>query len=325
MPLVPALCTQCGAKLEIDSSQEAAVCPYCHTPFVTEEAITNYNTTNVTNIGNLHADIVNVTDSQSLENLIKSAETFMKMKNYASADDLFTKIHKEFPYDARGWSGSIRAYTENFKKKNINLHQIDVIELLYDSFRVVANEQEKTEMNSKYIPYITEVKEKINAQKLNIEQQIDQLNKNYEKEANSLQNLIKDIEKEMNEKENHTTTVSVVTVIVVIVLSSIDGILHDAFRYFILGCLIFGVPALIIRSVICDKLKKAYYESRRNMRQCIDEKNTKLSQITRERDDELIRLQEILIYDIGVEASEVEQKYQPQRKPGTIVLPKVSY
>ena len=38
MPLVPALCTQCGSKLEIDSSQEAAVCPYCHTPFVTEKA-----------------------------------------------------------------------------------------------------------------------------------------------------------------------------------------------------------------------------------------------------------------------------------------------
>lgn len=59
MPLVPALCTQCGSKLEIDSSQEAAVYPYCHTPFITEKAINNYNTTNITNIGHLHADVAN--------------------------------------------------------------------------------------------------------------------------------------------------------------------------------------------------------------------------------------------------------------------------
>ena len=34
--LVPAVCTQCGAKLEVDPDQEAAVCPYCGTPFITE-------------------------------------------------------------------------------------------------------------------------------------------------------------------------------------------------------------------------------------------------------------------------------------------------
>ena len=79
MPFVPALCTQCGAKLEIDSSKEATICPFCNTPFVTETAINNYNTTNVTNIGNLHADVVNVTDNK-LENRIKSAETYISFK-----------------------------------------------------------------------------------------------------------------------------------------------------------------------------------------------------------------------------------------------------
>lgn len=72
MPLVPALCTQCGSKLEIDSTQEAAICPFCKTPFVTENAINNYNTTNVTNIGNLHADVVNVSEDNSRENRVLS-------------------------------------------------------------------------------------------------------------------------------------------------------------------------------------------------------------------------------------------------------------
>lgn len=41
--LVPAVCTQCGASLEVDPSQEAAVCRYCNTPFIVEKAIRNYN------------------------------------------------------------------------------------------------------------------------------------------------------------------------------------------------------------------------------------------------------------------------------------------
>ena len=43
MPLVPAKCTNCGANLTIDSTKDAAICEYCHTPFVTEKAINNYN------------------------------------------------------------------------------------------------------------------------------------------------------------------------------------------------------------------------------------------------------------------------------------------
>ena len=47
--LKPAICTQCGGKLEVDPSQEAAVCPFCGTPFIVEKAINNYNTINVNN------------------------------------------------------------------------------------------------------------------------------------------------------------------------------------------------------------------------------------------------------------------------------------
>ena len=63
LPLVPAECTQCGANLDVDSSQEAAVCPYCKTLFITEKAINNYNTTNITNIDTLNAEVVNVESS----------------------------------------------------------------------------------------------------------------------------------------------------------------------------------------------------------------------------------------------------------------------
>ena len=55
--LVPAICTQCGATLEVDPSQETAVCKFCNTTFIIEKAINNYNV-KYANIE--HADNVNI-------------------------------------------------------------------------------------------------------------------------------------------------------------------------------------------------------------------------------------------------------------------------
>ena len=44
MRFVPATCTKCGAALDVDPSQDAAVCPYCDTAFIVEKAINNYTT-----------------------------------------------------------------------------------------------------------------------------------------------------------------------------------------------------------------------------------------------------------------------------------------
>lgn len=57
MPLVKAQCTNCGAALEVDSSKDAAICPYCNTPYIVEKAINNY-TTNITN--HIHAQTLNI-------------------------------------------------------------------------------------------------------------------------------------------------------------------------------------------------------------------------------------------------------------------------
>ena len=55
--LVPAVCTQCGAALEVDPTQEAAVCKYCNTPFIVDKAIQNYN---IKNAKIEHVDTVNI-------------------------------------------------------------------------------------------------------------------------------------------------------------------------------------------------------------------------------------------------------------------------
>lgn len=51
MALVPAICTQCGAQIEVDNTHEAGICKFCGTPFITEKAINQYSTVhNVTQI-----------------------------------------------------------------------------------------------------------------------------------------------------------------------------------------------------------------------------------------------------------------------------------
>ncbi len=55
MPLVSAICTQCGGQLKVDSNLEAAVCKYCNAPFIIEKAINKYNINN-----NITGSVVNI-------------------------------------------------------------------------------------------------------------------------------------------------------------------------------------------------------------------------------------------------------------------------
>lgn len=57
MALVPAICTQCGAQIEIDTTHEAGICKHCGTAFITEKAINHYN---MTNNNNISANVVNI-------------------------------------------------------------------------------------------------------------------------------------------------------------------------------------------------------------------------------------------------------------------------
>ena len=50
MPLVNAKCTNCGANLEVDNAQDAAICKFCGSAFVVEKAINNYNIKNEFNL-----------------------------------------------------------------------------------------------------------------------------------------------------------------------------------------------------------------------------------------------------------------------------------
>ncbi len=63
MPFVQAKCSNCDGILSVDDSLEAAVCPFCNTPYIVEKAINNYSVSNAFNVGS--GAIINVIGNQN--------------------------------------------------------------------------------------------------------------------------------------------------------------------------------------------------------------------------------------------------------------------
>ena len=57
MSLIKAQCTNCNAVLDVDNSNDAAICPHCGTPYIVEKAINNYNNNTVNRIFAPNANI----------------------------------------------------------------------------------------------------------------------------------------------------------------------------------------------------------------------------------------------------------------------------
>lgn len=112
MPLVPARCTCCGAALTLDPSQDAAVCPYCNTPFVVEKAISNFNT--VLQVQNLHADVVNVQGADGLEARLRAAQVFIERRDWESAKHAVAALYRDYPADWRVYWCRLRYSTGDF-------------------------------------------------------------------------------------------------------------------------------------------------------------------------------------------------------------------
>lgn len=99
MALVAAICTQCGANIEVDATKEAGICQYCGTAFITEKVINNYNTTNNYNIANANITISGI----DIEGKLSAAERLVNSGLVDEAKQMLFQITKECPEDYRAW------------------------------------------------------------------------------------------------------------------------------------------------------------------------------------------------------------------------------
>lgn len=100
--MVPAICSQCGAQVNVDASQETAFCSYCGAKFIVEKAINNYNI-KTANIG--HADTINVYAGDTAENLTDRALIMLKDNQSRKARELFEDALNKDPYYWKAYLG----------------------------------------------------------------------------------------------------------------------------------------------------------------------------------------------------------------------------
>lgn len=98
MPLVKVQCTNCGGNLEVDSSKEAAICPFCNTPYVVEKAITQYVTKNTYNKNiNIANATINVTGDRPCESADSYFDKWLALGHSDYAADAFRKYYPADP------------------------------------------------------------------------------------------------------------------------------------------------------------------------------------------------------------------------------------
>ena len=293
MTLVPAICTQCGSKLEVDPSREAAVCPYCKTPFITQKAINHYNTTNVTNIGSVHADVLNMTDDNSRDNRVKSGETFIRLNDYVSAEKIFGDLTKDCPYDYRGWWGLIRVYSVDFSDMTIDGEKLSSIAQLYQKAIAVASIDEQKAIEPQYEAYYNSVREKLDALLLDTQTKI----KNLETEFNRYKRDHEDQINHISEQKKKIMSPSVVLAIVILVIVGITvvcGMIESGFGVGILAFFLFGAIGKGIHSLIGRLIDIPSDRARKEMDAKIAKLTKELSDYTNKYTEEINRLNTII-------------------------------
>ncbi len=110
MPLIAAKCTQCGAVLQVDNSQDAAICSHCGTPFIVEKAINNYNTSVVNNIT---TDKV-VVSTDGFTAALDKIRFYNQMERWEDAEYEATSMMENYPSHPETWYEAAVAKTKAF-------------------------------------------------------------------------------------------------------------------------------------------------------------------------------------------------------------------
>lgn len=87
--LIPGICTNCGASLQVDPSLQAAICPACGTPYIVQQAINNFN---ISTSGNINIETVVVSSpGSSAENYVNRAIVFEQQYELEKALEYYNK------------------------------------------------------------------------------------------------------------------------------------------------------------------------------------------------------------------------------------------
>lgn len=109
MKLIPAKCPSCGANIEVNESLKNAICQYCGTTILIEEAVEKYK---VEISGEVKVDGI-----EGKSELLKNAETLASIGKYTEAIQKFKMYFDKYPDDYKGYLSYLRMIiTDGFIK-----------------------------------------------------------------------------------------------------------------------------------------------------------------------------------------------------------------
>ena len=91
--LTKAQCTNCNAMLEVDASTKSAMCPFCNTSYIVEQAINNYNINIASNNMNISNATINMAgDGHTVENYLKRANEAFDKEEIFRAEEYYNEV-----------------------------------------------------------------------------------------------------------------------------------------------------------------------------------------------------------------------------------------
>lgn len=112
MGFVNAKCVNCGAAIKIDDNKATGFCSHCGSSYVKEDVINNYNIhmTTVNEYSTTQNIVKNIYGSEKKESeeYVLSAETWLKLGDYAKAAEAYDKAIECNPAEYKAWLGKAR-------------------------------------------------------------------------------------------------------------------------------------------------------------------------------------------------------------------------
>ena len=107
--LLKAQCPNCGGNLEVDNSKDAAICPFCKTPYIVEKAINQYN---------LNANTVNLNGNVNIslndkERELENIDAWLKFEEYDKAKEALLLLSEQYAGEERVWDKLLIAISRN--------------------------------------------------------------------------------------------------------------------------------------------------------------------------------------------------------------------
>lgn len=109
MKLIPAKCPSCGANIEVNKDLEKAICQYCGTTILIQDAVEKYK---IEFSGEVKVDGI-----EGKNELLKNAETLGELGKYNEAIQKFKIYWEKYPDDYKGYLSYLKMiFTDEFIK-----------------------------------------------------------------------------------------------------------------------------------------------------------------------------------------------------------------